>query len=136
MPSLWGTPLHSQRLLWELSGKLNLWRAECFDSPTQRRETRASKENCGGKLHNNFRLGGSMHKQQKSKSSLQLRDKSERQNGVLHVDLADMGVGHSNKRYELVMAATMTIDNKQLVMPFNSPLKRKDSSKVAELVAE
>eukprot|EP00971_Amphidinium_carterae_P158395 3140120-Amphidinium_carterae.1 len=30
----------------------------------------------------------------------------------------------------------MTIDNKQVVMPFNSPLKRKDSSKVAELIAE
>eukprot|EP00971_Amphidinium_carterae_P186654 3705222-Amphidinium_carterae.1 len=25
------------------------------------------------------------------------KDKSERQNGVLHVDLADMGAGHSDK---------------------------------------
>eukprot|EP00971_Amphidinium_carterae_P147850 2930583-Amphidinium_carterae.1 len=41
------------------------------------------------------------------------KDKSTRQNGVLHVDLADMGEGHSNKRYVLVMAATMTIDGKQ-----------------------
>eukprot|EP00971_Amphidinium_carterae_P085889 1699146-Amphidinium_carterae.2 len=64
------------------------------------------------------------------------KDKAKRQTGMLHVDLADMGTGHSNKRYVLVMGATMTIDNKQVVKPFNSPLRSKDSRKVAELVAE
>eukprot|EP00971_Amphidinium_carterae_P220829 4384200-Amphidinium_carterae.1 len=47
-----------------------------------------------------------------------------------------MGAGHSDKRYVLVMAATMTIDGKQVVMPFNNPIKSKHSSTIATMIAE
>eukprot|EP00971_Amphidinium_carterae_P178693 3544725-Amphidinium_carterae.1 len=43
-----------------------------------------------------------------------------------------MGLGHSQKRYVLVMAVTMCIDDKAVVMPFSSPLKAQSSEKVAD----
>eukprot|EP00971_Amphidinium_carterae_P108004 2138244-Amphidinium_carterae.1 len=48
----------------------------------------------------------------------------------------DMGAGHSDKRYVLVMAATMMIDCKQVVMLFNNPIKSKHSSTIANVITE
>eukprot|EP00971_Amphidinium_carterae_P219079 4349007-Amphidinium_carterae.2 len=47
-----------------------------------------------------------------------------------------MGAGHSDKRYVLVMAATMTIDGKQVVMPFNNPIRSKHLGTIATMIAE
>eukprot|EP00971_Amphidinium_carterae_P342075 6481237-Amphidinium_carterae.1 len=64
------------------------------------------------------------------------KNPDERQTGVLHADLADMGLGHSNKRYVLVMAVTMCIDGASVVMPFSSPLRDKSSEIVAQHMVE
>eukprot|EP00971_Amphidinium_carterae_P181522 3601302-Amphidinium_carterae.3 len=54
-------------------------------------------------------------------------DAKTRQNAKqeFYMDLAE-------KRYVLVMAVTMCIDGKAVVMPFSSPLKAKTSEKVVE----
>eukprot|EP00971_Amphidinium_carterae_P056662 1120089-Amphidinium_carterae.1 len=47
-----------------------------------------------------------------------------------------MGLGHSNKRYVLMMAVTMCIDGAAAVMPFISPLRNKSSEIVAQHMVE
>eukprot|EP00971_Amphidinium_carterae_P138103 2736854-Amphidinium_carterae.2 len=64
------------------------------------------------------------------------KDPAERQTGVLHADLADMGLGHSQKRYVLVMAVTMCIDGAAVVMPLSSPLRTNSSEIVAQQMVE
>eukprot|EP00971_Amphidinium_carterae_P349468 6491034-Amphidinium_carterae.1 len=47
-----------------------------------------------------------------------------------------MGLGHSQKRYVVVMAVTMCIDGASVVMPFSSPLRDKSSEIVAQHMVE
>eukprot|EP00971_Amphidinium_carterae_P248844 4939429-Amphidinium_carterae.1 len=47
-----------------------------------------------------------------------------------------MGLGHSNKRYVLVMTVTMCIDGAAAVMPFSLPLRDKSSEIVAQHMVE
>eukprot|EP00971_Amphidinium_carterae_P111568 2209586-Amphidinium_carterae.1 len=47
-----------------------------------------------------------------------------------------MGLGHSQKRYVLVMAVTMCVDGASVVMRFSSPLKNKGSEVVAQHMVE